>query len=53
HFVQYIVTEYGVADLYGVSDEKRAEKLIKIAHPDFREELSEAFQKIKSTYYKN
>src|SRR5512135_2077422 len=35
--VRYIVTEYGVADLYGKSIRKRAEALIGIAHPDFRE----------------
>ncbi len=51
HFTQYIVTEYGVADLYGVPDEKRAEKLIAVAHPDFRAELSEQFAAIKKKYY--
>lgn len=34
--VQYIVTEYGVADLEGKSARERAEALIQIAHPDFR-----------------
>jgi acetyl-CoA hydrolase len=38
--VHYIVTEYGVADLYGKSIRRRAEQLINIAHPDFREELT-------------
>jgi 4-hydroxybutyrate CoA-transferase len=37
--VRYIVTEYGVADLYGKSIHKRAETLINIAHPDFRTDL--------------
>jgi 4-hydroxybutyrate CoA-transferase len=37
--VRYIVTEYGVADLYGKSIRKRAEALIGIAHPDFRAEM--------------
>jgi acetyl-CoA hydrolase len=37
--VRYIVTEYGVADLYGRSIRKRAEALIGIAHPDFRESM--------------
>jgi itaconate CoA-transferase len=36
---QYIVTEYGVADLRGKSTAQRAEELIAIAHPDFRDEL--------------
>ena len=34
-----IVTEYGVADLKGKSTWERAEELINIAHPDFRDEL--------------
>jgi acetyl-CoA hydrolase len=37
--VRYIVTEYGVADLYGKSIRKRAEALIGIAHPDFRTDM--------------
>jgi len=35
----YIVTEYGVANLAGRSAWERAEALIGLAHPDFREEL--------------
>ncbi len=37
--VRYIVTEYGIADLYGKSIRARATQLINIAHPQFREEL--------------
>jgi acyl-CoA hydrolase len=37
--VHYIVTEYGVADLYGKNLRQRAKELINIAHPDHREEL--------------
>lgn len=37
--VHYIVTEYGVANLYGQSLRRRARALIDIAHPDHREEL--------------
>jgi len=37
--VHYIVTEYGVADLYGKSIRQRARQLISIAHPDFRLDL--------------
>ncbi len=40
--VQYVVTEYGVADLRYKSVLERARALIAIAHPDFRGELSRA-----------
>lgn len=36
---QYIVTEYGMINLKGKSSWERAEALISIAHPDFREQL--------------
>ena len=39
--VNYVVTEYGVAQLRGKSAKERARELIAIAHPDFRAELSE------------
>jgi acyl-CoA hydrolase len=42
--VHYVVTEYGVAYLYGKSLRQRASALIDIAHPDHREQLeNEAF----------
>jgi acetyl-CoA hydrolase len=37
--VRYIVTEYGVADLYGRSISERVQALVNIAHPKFRDEL--------------
>jgi acetyl-CoA hydrolase len=37
--VHYVVTEYGVADLYGKNIRQRTKALIDIAHPDFRDEL--------------
>src|SRR5512138_2784096 len=37
--VHYVVTEYGVASLYGKTIRQRAQQLINIAHPDFRCEL--------------
>jgi len=37
--VHYVVTEYGVAYLYGKTLRQRAEALIAIAHPKFRDEL--------------
>ncbi len=39
--VHYVVTEFGIAYLYGKSLSERARELIKIAHPDFRESLEE------------
>jgi acetyl-CoA hydrolase len=38
--VRYIVTEFGVADLYGKTIRQRSQALIKIAHPDFRDQLA-------------
>jgi acyl-CoA hydrolase len=40
--VQCVATEYGVAKLAALSVRERAEALIAIAHPQFREELSQA-----------
>lgn len=46
--VHYIVTEYGVADLYGKNIKQRARELIKIANPNHRENLSrETFNTLK------
>jgi len=39
--VHYVVTEYGVANLYGKTIRERAQALINVAHPDFTEELTE------------
>jgi len=44
--VNYVVTEYGVAQLRGKSAKQRAQALIAIAHPDFRDELTEAAKKM-------
>ena len=35
----YVVTEYGMVNLKGLSAWQRAEALISVAHPDFRDEL--------------
>ncbi|PKG43240.1 acetyl-CoA hydrolase/transferase family protein [Psychroflexus sp. MES1-P1E] len=40
--VHYIVTEYGVVDLYGKNLKQRAKALISIAHPNHRESLEKA-----------
>jgi acyl-CoA hydrolase len=39
--VHYVVTEFGVAHLFGKSVRERAHELIRIAHPRFREELTD------------
>jgi acetyl-CoA hydrolase len=44
--VRYVVTEYGVADLYGKTIRQRAQQLINIAHPDFRAELEKQAQEL-------
>ncbi len=38
--VHYVVTEFGVADLYGKTIRERAQALINVAHPDFKDELT-------------
>jgi acyl-CoA hydrolase len=43
---QYIVTEYGVANLKGKTLRQRIEELIAVAHPDFREDLRKQAQKL-------
>ncbi|MDX2360179.1 MAG: acetyl-CoA hydrolase/transferase C-terminal domain-containing protein [Crocinitomicaceae bacterium] len=40
--VHYVVTEYGVANLYGKTIEERVKLLIDIAHPAHREQLHES-----------
>jgi acyl-CoA hydrolase len=44
--VRTVVTEWGVAELFGRSMRERAEALISIAHPDFRDELTEDLSKL-------
>ncbi len=44
--IDYVVTEYGVAHLRGLSVFQRVKALIEIAHPDFREELYKEASKI-------
>ncbi|MCC7119451.1 MAG: acetyl-CoA hydrolase/transferase family protein [Anaerolineales bacterium] len=38
--VRFVVTEYGIADLYGKTIRQRAQALINVAHPQFREDLA-------------
>lgn len=43
--VHYVITEYGVAYLYGKNLHQRALELVKIAHPDHRDELDNEVSK--------
>jgi 4-hydroxybutyrate CoA-transferase len=45
--VQYIITEYGIADLYGKTLRERTKLLINISHPKFREELEKKARECK------
>jgi acyl-CoA hydrolase len=46
--VQYVVTEHGIAELFGKSLRQRAYELIQVAHPDHREWLEQqAFEQLK------
>jgi 4-hydroxybutyrate CoA-transferase len=47
--VHYVVTEYGIADLFGKSITQRSEQLIKIAHPKFREQLKKDFDEYRKS----
>ncbi len=47
-FAQYVITEYGIADLRYKTRRERAEALIAIAHPDIRGELRKS---LKSIFY--
>ncbi|HRB70624.1 acetyl-CoA hydrolase/transferase C-terminal domain-containing protein [Flavobacterium sp. WV_118_3] len=44
--VQYVVTEYGIADLYGKTLKQRSDELVKIAHPDHREWIEKAYYEL-------
>lgn len=44
--VHYVVTEFGVAKLYGKTVRQRADLLINVAHPRFRDELRHAARQL-------
>ena len=44
--VHYFVTEYGMVNLKGLSTWQKAEALISVAHPDFREQLIQDAEKM-------
>jgi acyl-CoA hydrolase len=45
HQLDVVVTEFGAADLLGLTVEERARALIGVAHPDFRDGLREAWER--------
>ena len=50
--IHWVVTEYGIVDLFGKSLKQRARALINIAHPDHRENLEKAFCDRFGSYYR-
>jgi acyl-CoA hydrolase len=48
--VQYVVTEFGIANLHGKTIRERALALINIAHPKFRERLLEEAKRLRYVY---
>lgn len=46
--VHHVVTEFGIAELYGKTIRQRAQQLINIAHPEFKDEL---LQQAKDLHY--
>lgn len=44
--VQYIVTEYGIANLYGKTIKQRVQSLIEIAHPMYREQIERDYYEL-------
>lgn len=44
--VHYLVTEYGLVNLKGLSTWQKCEKIISVAHPDFRDELIKEAEKM-------
>jgi acyl-CoA hydrolase len=44
--VQYVITEYGIAELHGKTLEQRAKQLIGVAHPEDRDALTQEAKKL-------
>ena len=44
--IQYVATEFGCVNLKVLNMDDRARAIISIAHPDFREELTEQAKKV-------
>ena len=45
--IHYLVTEYGKVNLKGLSTWGKTEKIISVAHPDFRDDLIKEAEKMK------
>ena len=45
-FVDYVVTEYGIATMRGKNLRERAQALTAVAHPDFRDQLQEEAKRL-------
>lgn len=46
--IQYVVTEYGIADLYGKTLIQRVRELTNIAHPDHREKIERDYYNLRN-----
>src|SRR3990172_98545 len=46
YFADTVVTEYGIARLWGKNHRQRAQALVAVAHPDFRAELKQAAERL-------
>jgi acyl-CoA hydrolase len=44
--VHYIITEYGIANLYGKTIKERVKALVNIAHPDHRESIEKGYYEL-------
>ncbi|WP_293953774.1 acetyl-CoA hydrolase/transferase family protein [uncultured Corynebacterium sp.] len=51
HDAMVVVTEYGYADLRGLSPRERAPKMISVAHPEYRPLLEEYFERASKNKY--
>lgn len=49
--VQYVITEYGIAELYGKNLTQRARELVKIAHPDHQEAIERKYYEMMRSVY--
>ena len=49
--VDAVVTEWGIAELRGLTLRQRADRMIAVAAPQFREDLARAWRETWSTYH--